>query len=419
MCGIAGYKCFGKTRPAVRDVQFLLESQEVRGRSAAGVGWRTKAGLFGYIKAEGPASKMIPRISDHTWEIISASPIVLLHARAWTKGSPTEETNNHPVVAYDWMVTHNGVISNDDDLIAHLKLSETRPAAVDTVAINTVLAVGRTWEESIGNLSTLTGSASIAALRKDAPDDLLLARVGGPPVYLGWDHKRAILFWASEPLGLGVAKTKSVGPLPFALRMAMYDDTAILIQGKQISEYALESSPFVAPRVYQHTASVVRHLPTNKDSLLTLRENYEGKPSPELGGQPPRLFLTPMEFAQSGFELILPTSYGRWILKGYEAREFKPHKRVRNFWEKEIAGASRTVIALPASTDLREALDDSFPLEHIKLTIGEGTEPTFAYMCPFCGIVARYGTWESWGNRCSWCCIHSTNCKEHSDVERK
>lgn len=248
MCGIAGHYCFGDARPTVGMCQGLLVAQEARGRSAAGVAFRTSESNVQIIKRAGPASVFARNVmTGQDWTDLAASPIALLHARATTQGPERDNENNHPVEGGRWLVTHNGMVTNDDDLIAHYGVE--RPAAVDTVAINLALSQGTTVEESLAHLSTLGGSATFAAWNLDRPGELILARINGPLLSLHHDARTRILYWSSDAQGIYRSARPGLGTLNFTNISALPQNSAlVLYPDGRAARWEVARNPFFRSR---------------------------------------------------------------------------------------------------------------------------------------------------------------------------
>ena len=156
MCGIGGfYSTTGGSAP-VESIEALWKALEGRGTHAAGfaLNWRDSDEPIVRKKAC-RASKMTGELrrlcgsGDNTH-------YVMLHTRYTTQGSTDNNANNHPVVRDGIVLTHNGVLHNDDEVFAILDLERT--AQVDTEAINASLRhLGTQW-----TVENVEGSMSIA-----------------------------------------------------------------------------------------------------------------------------------------------------------------------------------------------------------------------------------------------------------------
>src|SRR3954469_17527313 len=133
MCGIAGYSlgsasCVDRTLAA----QALLAGIAERGADAVGYGYRALGDQFTtVVKQRTPASKLLERIS-----VPDSATELLVHVRDYTKGHPSIAANNHPVRPGPSVGIHNGIILNDDELLAPHNCARSEPRmTVDSEAI--------------------------------------------------------------------------------------------------------------------------------------------------------------------------------------------------------------------------------------------------------------------------------------------
>src|SRR4249920_3461026 len=114
MCGIAGYSLssdspIGRTLAA----QALLAGIAERGADAVGYAYRAGDGRVEVTKLRGGASALLDELA-----VPQVASQAILHVRDFTKGHPDIHVNNHPVRHRTVVGVHNGVIANDDDLLA-------------------------------------------------------------------------------------------------------------------------------------------------------------------------------------------------------------------------------------------------------------------------------------------------------------
>src|SRR5438034_4758380 len=133
MCGIAGYSLSpdsGVDRTLA--ARALLAGIAERGADAVGYAYRGSADALAVVhKQRSGASKVLERIS-----VPADATQVLLHVRDYTKGHPSIPANNHPVRHGDVVGIHNGIILNDDELLARHDCSRSEPRmTVDSEAI--------------------------------------------------------------------------------------------------------------------------------------------------------------------------------------------------------------------------------------------------------------------------------------------
>jgi len=112
MCGVVGI--IKKENETFEEKDFysfltLLAEAETRGRQATGCFYYFNNGKVRYIKTDETASKVvdfIPFLKDVRG--------MVGHTRASTGGMPSDNINNHPHEAGNWVLVHNGM--NDSDL---------------------------------------------------------------------------------------------------------------------------------------------------------------------------------------------------------------------------------------------------------------------------------------------------------------
>lgn len=128
---------------------------------------------------------------------------VIGHARFPTKGSPTNNLNNHPIVAKHIIGVHNGSISNDDTLFGSFDGLITRMAEVDTEIIFQLISYfsNRQLSSTIDALKKATryleGSYACALQNARHPYNLYLFRKNNPIRTRYW-HKAKMLAFATR-----------------------------------------------------------------------------------------------------------------------------------------------------------------------------------------------------------------------------
>jgi glutamine phosphoribosylpyrophosphate amidotransferase len=147
------------------------------------------------IKQRTPASKLLDRIAvpAHATEL-------LVHVRDYTKGHPSIAANNHPVRHGPVVGIHNGIITNDDELLAAHACARIEPRmTVDSEAIFAIAAHSRSEARAF---EVLQGAMAAAWLDEREPGILYVARGVGRPLWLG--EGRDGVFFASTEHALGV-----------------------------------------------------------------------------------------------------------------------------------------------------------------------------------------------------------------------
>jgi glucosamine 6-phosphate synthetase-like amidotransferase/phosphosugar isomerase protein len=198
MCGIAGYSL----GPACRlertlAAQALLAGISERGADAVGYAYREADGSVGVTKLRGGASALLDEIA-----IPASSAQALIHVRDYTKGHPDIVANNHPIRHGSVVGIHNGIIENDDDLLAGYGLARHDPSmTVDSEAIFALMELRRHDPRALGELR---GAMAAGWLDERDPDTLFLARGVARPLWLG--RAPGAVFFASTRRALAIVE---------------------------------------------------------------------------------------------------------------------------------------------------------------------------------------------------------------------
>ena len=124
MCGIAGYSL--RPRSSVERTlaaQALLAAIAERGADAVGYAYRGPDDVYPtVVKQRTPASQLLERVS-----VADGANQLLVHVRDYTKGHPSIAANNHPVRHGPVVGIHNGIILNDDELLAPHSCARAEP----------------------------------------------------------------------------------------------------------------------------------------------------------------------------------------------------------------------------------------------------------------------------------------------------
>jgi glutamine phosphoribosylpyrophosphate amidotransferase len=197
MCGIAGYSLspgskVGRTLAA----QALLAAIAERGADAVGYAYQSVGDEYPtVVKQRTPASHLLERVAvpDYAGQL-------LVHVRDYTKGHPSIAANNHPVRHGPVVGIHNGVIVNDDELLAEHDCARAEPRmTVDSEAIFAIAAHSHSDPRA---LEALHGSMAAAWLDDRQPQLVRVARGVGRPLWLGEGRDGA--FFASTKVALEV-----------------------------------------------------------------------------------------------------------------------------------------------------------------------------------------------------------------------
>jgi len=197
MCGIAGYSL--RPRSSVDRTlaaQALLAAIAERGADAVGYAYRSNDAPYAtVVKQRTPASQLLERVS-----VPADANQLLVHVRDYTKGHPSIAANNHPVRHGPVVGIHNGIITNDDELLAPHSCARAEPRmTVDSEAIFAVAAHSRNDARA---LEHLRGAMATGWMDEREPDVVFVARGSGRPLWIG--EARNAVFFASTRLALEV-----------------------------------------------------------------------------------------------------------------------------------------------------------------------------------------------------------------------
>src|SRR5919199_4171663 len=171
MCGIAGYSLSPRSRvERTLAAQALLAAIAERGADAVGYAYRSPGETYPtVVKQRTPASELLERVG-----VPAGATQLLVHVRDYTKGHPSIAANNHPVRHGPVVGIHNGIIVNDDELLAaHPCARSEHQMTVDSEAIFALAAESRS---SARALEALHGSMAAAWLDEREPELLFAAR---------------------------------------------------------------------------------------------------------------------------------------------------------------------------------------------------------------------------------------------------
>jgi glucosamine 6-phosphate synthetase-like amidotransferase/phosphosugar isomerase protein len=198
MCGIAGYSLSARSGvDRTLAAQALLAGIAERGADAVGYAYRGGQDTYPVVtKQRTPASSLLDRISvpDHANEL-------LVHVRDYTKGHPSVPANNHPVRHGPVVGIHNGIITNDDELLAPHSCARAEPRM--TVDSEAIFALAAHSQNDPRALEAIAGSMATAWLDQRDPGTVFAARGVGRPLWLG--RGRNEVFFASTRRALEIA----------------------------------------------------------------------------------------------------------------------------------------------------------------------------------------------------------------------
>src|SRR2546423_5077568 len=199
MCGIAGYSLSATSRvERTLAAQALLAGIAERGADAVGYACRAPGGPLEIHKQRSGASALLDQVAVPE-DVTEA----LVHVRDYTKGHPKIEANNHPIRHGAVVGVHNGIIFNDDELLAGHDCARREPGM--TVDSEAVFAVAAHTDGDPEALEALCGSFATAWLDERRERSLFLARGAGRPLWVGTGEDG--VFFASTKLALEVLES--------------------------------------------------------------------------------------------------------------------------------------------------------------------------------------------------------------------
>jgi glucosamine 6-phosphate synthetase-like amidotransferase/phosphosugar isomerase protein len=198
MCGIAGYSlssssAVGRTLAA----QALLAAIAERGADAVGYAFRAPGRAIEITKQRSGASALLEEVV-----LPETATEALVHVRDYTKGHPRIEANNHPIRHGAVVGVHNGIIFNDDELMASHGFERAEPEM--TVDSEAIFALAEAAGGRAPALEELRGSMATAWLDERRAGTVFLARGVGRPLWIG--AGRGEIFFASTKAALEVVE---------------------------------------------------------------------------------------------------------------------------------------------------------------------------------------------------------------------
>jgi glucosamine 6-phosphate synthetase-like amidotransferase/phosphosugar isomerase protein len=199
MCGIAGYSLASRSSvDRTLAAQALLAGIAERGADAVGYAHRAPGDDYPIVrKQRTPASMLLDRV-----DVPQDATELLVHVRDYTKGHPSIAANNHPVRHGPVVGIHNGIITNDDELLAPFSCARCEPRM--TVDSEAIFALAAHSDNDPQAFEALVGAMATAWLDEREPGRLFLARGIGRPLWLG--KGRSGIFFASTREALEVVE---------------------------------------------------------------------------------------------------------------------------------------------------------------------------------------------------------------------
>jgi len=198
MCGIAGYSLSARSGvDRTLAAQALLAGIAERGADAVGYAYRRGEGPVTIHKQRSGASALLEDVI-----VPSSTSEALIHVRDYTKGHPSVEANNHPIRHGAVVGVHNGIILNDDELMAEHGFERAEHEM--TVDSEAIFALAEAHEGHPRALEQLRGSMATAWLDARRPHTVFLARGVRRPLWIGTGREE--MLFASTKHALEVAE---------------------------------------------------------------------------------------------------------------------------------------------------------------------------------------------------------------------
>jgi asparagine synthetase B (glutamine-hydrolysing) len=196
MCGIAGFSLDPESSvDRTLAAQALLAGIAERGADAVGYAHRAESGPTRVTKLRGGASALLDELA-----VPADTCQALIHVRDFTKGHPAIEANNHPIRHGMVVGVHNGIVSNDDELLARYRIERAEPLM--TVDSEAIFALMELRKHDPRALSELRGAMAAGWLDDRDGETLYLARGRMRPLWLA--TASGSLYFASTRRALAI-----------------------------------------------------------------------------------------------------------------------------------------------------------------------------------------------------------------------
>mgnify|MGYP003642006542 CR=1 FL=1 len=192
MCGIGGFWGLNNSEDATK----LFASISDRGKHACGfaVSWpQLREPSLPILVMKRPFSSTKWLNNSKALPFNRLDSVLMCHTRYATKGDKYNMDNNHPIIYGKTILTHNGMLRNDDEIFKTLGCE--RIGQVDSEALAAAIELkGIDWA-----VQNCVGSMSIAWMNQDKPTELNFFTNGLNPlcfgiyddetvVYASWPH---------------------------------------------------------------------------------------------------------------------------------------------------------------------------------------------------------------------------------------
>ena len=195
MCGVFGFIARkAGARPNLEHLELMAVIAESRGDHAYGLAWiENGTNRLKMHKAPGGVTGNLD-----TLKAASDCTMLIGHTRWATHGSASDNANNHPHPCDGGWIVHNGVVTNDIELIEefnHLPVSECDS---EVIGLTVESLDGSLLDRSVAAINRLHGNHAVLGLWT-RPNRMLVARRGNP---LSIEERDEGFYVGSTPCGM-------------------------------------------------------------------------------------------------------------------------------------------------------------------------------------------------------------------------
>ena len=195
MCGVFGFIARkAGARPNLEHLELMAVIAESRGAHAYGLAWiENGTNRLKMHKAPGGVTGNLD-----TLKAASDCTMLIGHTRWATHGSASDNANNHPHPCDGGWIVHNGVVTNDIELIEefnHLPVSECDS---EVIGLTVESLDGSLLDRSVAAINRLHGNHAVLGLWT-RPNRMLVARRGNP---LSIEERDEGFYFCSTPCGM-------------------------------------------------------------------------------------------------------------------------------------------------------------------------------------------------------------------------
>ena len=213
MCGQCGI-ILGKKRRTRKELEALgnmftslLQCNERRGRDAIGIYVADKDGIGKILKAPVSAIHLTEssQYRNAIQEVSNRTVALIGHTRWQTVGTPMINENNHPISTTYCVGTHNGTISNHDELFRKhgwQRIGQVDSEVIFRCADDCIDEIGKlNMREFSEKLREFRGTMSFILHNRQEPNVVYIG-IGNMPLCLRYHARLRCLFYSSELMPL-------------------------------------------------------------------------------------------------------------------------------------------------------------------------------------------------------------------------